>query len=216
MAPPREDQHARAARSAFLGQTPRERFASFWWAVVWAIFFRWSPPPLNAWRFFLLRLFRARIGQRSYIAPSVRIMCPWLLTIGDHVTIAHGVILNCIGTVTIGDGTLVSQYAHFCSATHEYTSEAMPITRCPIEVGRDVWVAADSFVGPGVRLGDRCLLAARSSAFHDLPVGQVCIGEPARPRHARFPEDEAAQAAATRNGPTGNGQAAPRATPKPT
>jgi hypothetical protein len=25
------------------------------------------------------------------------------------------------------------------------------------------------------------MLAARSSAFHDLPSGMVCIGEPARP-----------------------------------
>ena len=29
-------------------------------------------------------------------------------------------------------------------------------------------------------------LAARSSAFHDLPAGKVCIGEPAEPRYDRF------------------------------
>ena len=61
----------------------------------------------------------------------------------------------------------------------------MSIMPAPIVVGEDVWIAADAFVGPGVTLGDGVVLAARSSAFHDLPEGMVCIGEPARPRRPR-------------------------------
>ena len=66
----------------------------------------------------------------------------------------------------------------------------MKIVRRAITIGCNVWIAADAFVGPGVTLGDDCLLAARSSAFHDLPAGQVCIGEPAKPRRARYEESQ--------------------------
>jgi putative colanic acid biosynthesis acetyltransferase WcaF len=95
--------------------------------------------------------------------------------------VAHKVIINCMGRVRIGAGTLISQYAHLCAGTHDYRRRDMRIVSCPITIGSGVWIAADAFVGPDVTIGDRSLLAARSSAFSDLPAGQVCLGEPAKP-----------------------------------
>jgi putative colanic acid biosynthesis acetyltransferase WcaF len=83
--------------------------------------------------------------------------------------------------VSIGDRTRISQYSHICAGTHEYQRPDMRIEPRPITIGNDVWIAADAFVGPGVRIGDGAMLAARSSAFHDLPEGMICVGEPARP-----------------------------------
>lgn len=167
----------------FLPQTFAERAGQFWWTVVWHLLFRWSPPPMHGWRTLLLRLFGAKVGRRVQIWPSVRIDFPWNLTIDDGVVIAHKVIINCMGTVHIGPRTRISQHSHLCAGTHEYQRRDMRIIRKPISIGRDVWIAADAFIGPGVTIGDGCLLAARSAAFHDLPAGQVCTGEPARPRH---------------------------------
>ena len=95
--------------------------------------------------------------------------------------IGHGAIVNCMGKIAIGRGTRISRYAHLCAGTHDYTSRDMRLLRGPITIGRHVWIAADAFVGPGVTIGDGVLLAARSSAFRDLPPGQICIGEPALP-----------------------------------
>ena len=106
---------------------------------------------------------------------------PWNLIVGDGVAIEHGVIINCMGEVRIGDRTRISQYAHIVAGTHDYERPDMRIIRSPITIGKDVWIAADSFVGPGVSIGDGSLLAARSSAFKALPAGAVCVGEPARP-----------------------------------
>jgi len=169
-------------RRAFLDQTYGERVKGFWWSIVRFTLFRWSPATLNAWRRSLLRLFGATIHRTARIAPSVRIDFPWNLQIAPDVVISHRAIINCMGKVVIGRGAHLSQYAHLCAGTHDYTRRDMKIVRCPIDIGCDVWIAADAFVGPGVTIGDGALLAARSSAFRDMPPGQVCIGEPAHPR----------------------------------
>ncbi len=162
-------------------QTFAERTRGAWWSVVRMVLFRWSPPPLNRWRLLLLRLFGATVHRSAFISPSVRIDCPWNLVVDRDVFVAHKVILNCLGRVEIGAGTRISQYAHLCAGTHAYERRDMKIIRCAITIGRGAWIATDAFVGPGVSIGDRCLLAARSSAFSDLPAGYVCIGEPAKP-----------------------------------
>lgn len=165
----------------FLRLSRTERFKSFVWSIVRLTLFRWSPPPLNGWRRFLLRLFGCKLHNSVTIAPSTSIEFPWNLNIAQNVVIAHCVIINCMGKITIDQDTLISQYAHLCAGTHDYTQRDMNILRCPINIGKNVWIAADAFVGPNVTIADGSLLAARSSAFHDLPPGQVCMGEPAKP-----------------------------------
>ncbi len=168
-------------RSMFMRLSNWDRVRVLLWSIVRLALFRFSPPVCGWWRRWLLRCFGAKVGRRVRIAPSVRVDFPWRLEIADDVVIMHGVILNCIGSIRIGAGALVSQYAHLCAGSHDYERADMPIVPRPIEVGRGVWIAADAFVGPGVTIGDGALLAARSSAFKHLPAGMVCIGEPARP-----------------------------------
>ncbi len=175
----------------FLMQSGPERLACSLWNAMRLVLFRFTPAWANAWRMFVLRRFGATIGRNVFIHPSVRIDFPWNLTIESDVHVEHGVILNCMGAIQIASGTRISQYSHLCAGTHAYEQRDMPIIRTPIRIGRDVWIAADAFVGPGVTVEDGSLLAARSSAFNRLPAGQICIGEPARPRRPRFGHGEA-------------------------
>ena len=80
----------------------------------------------------------------------------------------------------VGRFVTISQYAHLCAGTHDTHTRRMELLRPPIVIGDVVWVAADAFVGPGVTIGDRTILGARASAFHDLPAGVVAVGNPAR------------------------------------
>lgn len=141
---------------------------------------------MNRWRVFVLRRFGAEIDSSTFIHPTVRIDFPWNLSIGSESVIEHCAIINCMGKVAIGPRCRISQYAHICAGTHAYHEQTMPIVREPIEIGADVWIAADAFVGPGVTIGEGSLLAARSSAFGSLPAGYVCLGEPAKPHKPRF------------------------------
>ena len=59
----------------------------------------------------------------------------------------------------------------------------------PITIGKNAWVAADVFVGPGVTIGELCVVGARSVVVRDLPPRMVCAGHPCRPLHER-PEPE--------------------------
>lgn len=161
--------------------TFRQRCVRFLWYFVEAAFFRFSPRPFYGWRNFLLRLFGARIERGCRIRSTVTVEIPWNLTVGEQSVIGDDVILYCLGPVTIGKRVTISQLAHLCAGTHDFTKPDFPLLRPPIEIGDDVWVATDVFVGPGVKIGAGTVVGARSSVFKDLPAWKICVGSPAKP-----------------------------------
>jgi putative colanic acid biosynthesis acetyltransferase WcaF len=151
------------------------------WYLIEATLFRFSPRPCYRWRNWLLRRFGARVDATARIRPTVTIEVPWHLVVGAHTVVGDGAILYCLGTITLGARVTVSQYAHLCAGTHDYTRADLPLLRPPITIGDDAWVAADAFVGPGVTIGAGTVVGARSNVFGDLPAWKVCVGSPARP-----------------------------------
>ena len=87
--------------------------------------------------------------------------------------------MYCLGKVTIGDRVSISQHAHLCAGTHDYSKEEMPLLRLPITIEDDVWLAADSFVGPDVTVGEGAILGARAVAMKNLDAQTVYAGNPA-------------------------------------
>ena len=65
--------------------------------------------------------------------------------------------------------------------THNYHSDAMPLLRLPIIIHADAWIAAESFVGPGVTIGSGVILGARAVAMKDLDPMFIYAGNPAKP-----------------------------------
>lgn len=176
---------------------PREislgnKLARVGWNLVWLLLFRPSPTLLHGWRRFLLRLFGARIGKPAYLYPSARIWAPWNLEMGDHSTLASGVDCYCVDRIRLGSFTTVSQYSFLCTASHDYLDPVilhqpqMPLVTGPITLGDCVWITADVFVGPGVKIGDGTVVLARSSVVRDLPAWVVASGSPAIVRKERL------------------------------
>lgn len=159
--------------------TLQEKFWRLLWAVAQATFFRYSFHTWNKWRIFLLRSYGATIDKSCIIRRTVKIECPWNLTMGKNSCLGDGAILYCLGTITIGDRVSISQYAHLCAGTHDYTKSEMPLLRPPITICDDVWLATDSFVGPNVTVGEAAILGARSVAMRDLDPHTIYSGNPA-------------------------------------
>lgn len=151
--------------------------------VLWAIcfpLFRFSPRPLFGWRRALLRLFGARVGRNVNIYSSAVIYMPWNLEIGDWSAIGEGSLVYNLGPVSIGRHVTISQRAHLCAGTHDYTDVTMPLLKPPIRISDQVWICADAFVGPAVVVGEGAVVGARAVAVRDVAPWAIVAGNPAR------------------------------------
>ncbi len=160
--------------------TRANKLARLLWGIVWATLYRCSPRICHAWRCFLLRCFGAKIGTGAHPYPSAKIWAPWNLTMEPHSCLADTVDCYCVAPITIGAYATVSQYSYLCAASHDFRDATMPLVVAPIVVEAHAWVAADVFVGPGVRIGEGSIVGARSTVLHDVPGWVVVAGSPVR------------------------------------
>lgn len=84
----------------------------------------------------------------------------WLVSIGDDVTLARGVII----------------LAHDAS-----TKVGLGYTRiAPVRIGDRVFIGAGSIILPGVTIGSDVVVGAGSVVTRDVPAGSIVAGNPAR------------------------------------
>ena len=169
-----------AARRESSPYTVIEKLKRVLWMSASVLLFRCSFHNWYAWRRLVLRCFGAIIGPDVRIRPTAHIEIPWNLTVGQGSVIGDYAILYCLGKITIGRHTVISQYAHLCAGTHDYTTRRFPLIKAPITIGDEVWIAADSFVAPNVIIGDRAVVGARSTVLKNVPPDQIWAGSPAK------------------------------------
>lgn len=161
------------------------RVARLGWAAT-GIFFKWSPRPMHGWRSFMLRCFGAKVGRGVHVYPGVKIWAPWNLVLDDECGIASGVILYSQDKITVGRRAVISQGTHICTGTHDYQQKGFPLIKKPIFIGDQAWIAADSFIHPGVKIGEGCVIGARSVVHRDMPEWTICAGHPCKPIKPRL------------------------------
>ncbi len=105
----------------------------------------------------------------------------------EHSCLADHVDCYSVAQISLGAHATVSQYSYLCSASHDYRDPAMPLVAARIVVEPEAWVAADVFVGPGVRIGEGAVVGARSTVTRDVAPWTVVAGSPAIPRGRRDP-----------------------------
>jgi len=89
---------------------------------------------------------------------------PYLIRIGDHVTLAAGVrFITHDGAVDI---------------LRDEDPELDVVA--PIVIGNNVFIGTNAILMPGVTLGDDCIVGAGAVVTRDVPAGQVVGGVPAR------------------------------------
>jgi acetyltransferase-like isoleucine patch superfamily enzyme len=89
---------------------------------------------------------------------------PWLVTIGDRVTVSGGVQF----LTHDGSGWLFRD------------EKGRRFRYRPITIGDDVFVGNRSILMPGVAIGDQCVVGAGSVVTKSVEAGSVVAGNPAR------------------------------------
>ena len=158
----------------------KNRMLRVLWSIIYITLFKFSPKPLHFWRALLLRMFGAKIGKGAHIYPGVKIWAPWNIIIGEKTGIASGVNLYSQGKIKIGNNTVISQGAHLCTGTHDYRIKGFPLFTKPIEIGDNVWIAADVFIHPGINIGEGSIIGARSVVDRNIDSWKVCSGHPCK------------------------------------
>ncbi|GAB4214464.1 MAG: hypothetical protein OHK0012_12550 [Synechococcales cyanobacterium] len=165
------------------------------WGVVCTLLFRPSPRPLRGWRTFLLRCFGAKIGRGSLVYSDLKVWAPWNLELGEYTWIGEGVTCYSMAPIRLGDRAVVSQGSHLCTGTHDYTDPNFQLMAFPITIGARAWLCADTFVAPGVTIGEGAVIGARSVVTKDMPAWMVCAGNPCRPLKPRQMKENASTSA---------------------
>ena len=98
---------------------------------------------------------------------------------GRRSILAEGVVCYNVAEITIGDFSVVSQRSFLCSASHKIDDPSFPLVARAIEIEAGAWIAAEAFVGPGVKIEKGAVLGARACAFQSLEAYGVYRGNPA-------------------------------------
>ncbi len=103
--------------------------------------------------------------------------------IGNNTLIGIGNTI--IGPITIGNNVIFAQNIVASALNHEYRDPNIPISKQPINTAAitiedDCWIAANSVITAGVRIGKHSVIAAGAVVTKDVPPFSVVVGNPAK------------------------------------
>jgi acetyltransferase-like isoleucine patch superfamily enzyme len=110
------------------------------------------------------------------------------LRIGDRTVIGHDSAMVVASAITIGNDCLIAGGTWmFDSPGHPSDPEdrkakkpPAPEDIKPVVIEDNCWIGSDAVIGPGVRVGQGSIVAAKSVVLNDVPPFTVVMGNPAR------------------------------------
>lgn len=105
-----------------------------------------------------------KVGEGCRIYISAFGSEPWLIEIGDRVTITSGVRI-----ITHDGSTWLMR-----------DDKGRRFLYRKVVIGNDVFIGLNSIILPGVKIGDNCIIAAGSVIIKSVPSGSIVGGNPAK------------------------------------
>lgn len=118
------------------------------------------------------------------IMSGVVVFKPNNLSIGEECFIGENTRILCHSNVSIGSRTLLA--SNICIFTRDHLHKNIqrlvpPLYKyAPVEIGNDCWIGASVFILPGVKIGDRVVVACNSVVTGTLEPNAVYAGSPAK------------------------------------
>lgn len=147
----------------FFGNIYRKRLEKM---MDWPILQSFNPRKFRPW---LLRRIGCHVGKDVFIGDYVRVDCGHadMITIEDHVSVASGSRLLCHQR----------DFTDYCVGD-DYLDLGYVIK--PIVLKRGCLIGMESFVMPGVTVGEGAIVGAGSLVTKDIPAWTVAAGRPAK------------------------------------
>src|SRR6266496_4431219 len=113
------------------------------------------------------------------VRANVNISFPWRLAIGAHGWIGEDVGILTLAPVTIESNVCISQRAYLCTGSHDFRRKDFKLRVAPITVREGSWIAAASFIAPGVEIGSGAIVSAGSVVVESVAPKTFVRGNPA-------------------------------------
>lgn len=136
----------------------------------------------------------AEVGENAYIQAPYHAM--WG---GRHVHLGKNVYINYNCTLVddahiyIAEGTMIAPNVTIVAASHPISpklrAEGYGCNE-PVYIGKNVWLASNVTVLPGVHIGDNSVIGAGAVVTRDIPANVLAVGNPAKVLREIGPEDD--------------------------
>ena len=127
----------------------------------------------------ILRGFGAKIGKGVYLRPRINIHFPWKLEIGDHCWIGEQCEIHNFERLVIESHVAIAHQVFLTTGGHDFDDPSMPYKNRPSRISRGSWICSCVFVGPGVTIGEHCVVIPGSVVTRDIPEWSIAGGSPA-------------------------------------
>lgn len=131
---------------------------------------------------------RTTIGHGALIAPILEYAgVPYSpkIEIGNDVYIGPNLYMACVGRITIGDGTVLSENVFINDSNHGFDPDGGLIMQQKLVHPGDITIGKSCFLGlrtailPGVVLGNHCVVGINSVVTKSFPAYSMIAGTPA-------------------------------------
>lgn len=126
------------------------------------------------------------IGKNVVFYPDVMIFGDGPIKIGDNVDIGNSTIIYASknGGVTIGDNSLIAAQSYIIDMDHGIQKDVLvrnqPNTFSSVNIGSDVWIAANATILKGSKIGDGAVIGAKALVKGEIPKNSIAVGIPAK------------------------------------
>lgn len=139
----------------------------------------------RAARYIALRRIAHTCGDLVDVRASCFLLSPDNLSLGSRISIHPFCYIDATGGLTIGNDVSIAHGVSILTTEHVFSDTTVPIrdqgvVSHPTRIGSDVWIGAGARILAGVSIGNGSVVAAGSVVKNDVPAGAVVAGVPAR------------------------------------
>lgn len=156
------------------------------WMLIQSVIFRITPHKMNKFRLFILRIFGAKIHKSCFISPKATIYMPWNLSMENNSAIDFDTFIYSLDKVIIGKYVSISYKVNINTGSHDINDPYFSLITEAIVINDGAFIGTESYISPGVEIGNMTVIGARSVVTKNMPDNMVCVGHPCRPIKERI------------------------------